>query len=95
MKLIDIDDGGDNWTRTFTVEHDDGKTYKIEEWATSSGCGVEVYDEEGNALYGDDDPFSDEFMEEHIRPLEVAYQTRFDAEVQPIIDKIKAEVFGG
>ena len=94
MKLIDIDDGGDRWTRTFTVELDNGKTFKIEEWSTPSACGTEIYDEDGNPFY-DDDLFDEEFMDEYVRPFERAYQARYDAEVQPVIDRIKQEVFGG
>lgn len=91
MKLIDIDDGGDYWTRTFTVEDEDGTTYKIEEWSSPSGCGTEVYDADGNPFYDLDD----DVLEEFVRPLETAYQARWDAEVQPVIDRIKQEVFGG
>lgn len=94
LKVTDIDPFPAEMSgETITVEVD-GKEYKVENWATDSSSGCEIYDDEGNAVYSDTPTELDEWESDE-DPKVKEFYARWAAEVGPLVEKIKKEVFGG
>lgn len=100
IKVLDLsDDVSEMSGMTFSVEID-GKPYRVEEWHTGNGDGMEVYDAQGNWInaWPRDDAFDEDeinqALDQALDQAGHAYYERYRAEVQPVIDRIKAELFG-
>lgn len=92
VRVLDItENDGDYFCRTYLVEYE-GVTYRLEKWSTPNADGVEVYDATG-AVPIHDDPLPEDVMEE-VDAAEAVFMARWNNEVQPVIDRIKEEVFG-
>lgn len=96
VKIVDIAlDSGDATTNTYTVQVE-GQEYQVEEWCTHNSSGIEVYQDGAwtsdypqaleDWLDSDDGRFSDPKAQEFFR--------RYNDEVEPVIARIKREVFG-
>jgi hypothetical protein len=93
IKILDVAlDDGELTSTVYTVEVE-GKTYRMDVWATNNASGTEFYDQDGQ--YVRDVP--DELIEwEHDEDPRLAeFWARYRDEVEPLVDRIKREVFGG
>lgn len=76
---------------TITVEFG-GRTYTIEEWATDSTSGVEVYDESGDDVSATAPDAVTDF-DSNGHPALTRFYERYQNEVVPLIERLKAECF--
>ena len=86
-------DGGQMSFVVFTIVLDDGRVAIVEDWATEDTAGREVYDEDGTnvTLTAEEDDILLTLMED----VTDKYWKLYNKRVQPLVDEIHKEVFGG
>lgn len=88
----DIELNSSEVSGTIATVEVDGTTYRVEQWFTHNSSGTEVYFPDGVSL-GADYPDELDDWDMDADPKIALFFDRYRAEVAPLIERIKKEVF--